>query len=84
MLRSLFQPTKDINYDFITSCYVVGSIVWLILYLSHVAQVEALEGYFWIFLPFVPCLIWSLGVRAQWKAELASTSSETSKVDKKD
>uniref|UniRef100_A0A7S1ZN45 Uncharacterized protein n=1 Tax=Ditylum brightwellii TaxID=49249 RepID=A0A7S1ZN45_9STRA len=31
---------------------------------------ESLEGIYLIFIPFIPCLLWSLIVRAKWKGQL--------------
>eukprot|EP00565_Helicotheca_tamesis_P001635 CAMPEP_0185739346 /NCGR_PEP_ID=MMETSP1171-20130828/35233_1 /TAXON_ID=374046 /ORGANISM="Helicotheca tamensis, Strain CCMP826" /LENGTH=128 /DNA_ID=CAMNT_0028410881 /DNA_START=93 /DNA_END=479 /DNA_ORIENTATION=+ len=99
---SFFEPSPDVNYDFVSGSYLLGSVLALVMYLvqrflfdkigdgdndketnsdvdggdesssleTTKELAESLEGIYLIFIPFIPCLLWSLIVRQKWKQQL--------------
>ena len=91
----LTDPVPEINYDFVSGMYGIGSLICVLLYIfQHTFQeqknitndpaikseikdssvsetmvelVSALTGVYLVFLPFFPCLLWSLLIRSKWK-----------------
>ena len=61
----LFEPTLGVNYDFVVRAYVVCTFLAAALFGAwHFFQV--CEGYYLVFVPFVPCLAWGLWMRRKW------------------
>jgi len=66
---------SQINYNFVAGMYFFASVLFLILaVLDKVIMVHQVEGFYIIFSPFLPCLLWSLVVRSKWlKQEKSKT-----------
>jgi hypothetical protein len=107
------RPRDGINYDFVSTLYLIGSALALSFYLLETKVLAPLlvendvhattniesgtdgndgedgnawkefangmQGMYFIFLPFAPCLLWSLVVRYFWMKETENISH-----DKKD
>jgi hypothetical protein len=99
------RPRDGINYDFVSTLYLIGSALALSFYLLETKILAPLlvenvvdattnnesdstsvhefangmQGMYFIFLPFAPCLLWSLVVRYFWMKETKKISH-----DKKD
>lgn len=92
MMKSIFKPKPDINYNVIALLYGIGSVLSLFFlclekYLGSERMkdyelvkenIEYIEGIYVIFCPFIPCLFWSLIVRAK---AMNGVVSEKSKSD---
>ena len=64
----IFRPSDGINYDFVVNVYAAASVVFAALaVLDRFMKVPQVEGYWIIFSPFLPCLLWALVVRARWR-----------------
>ncbi len=74
-------PHKDINYNFIFYSYFVLGLVCLALYgIDKTANIEQLKGYYIIFTPFPPLLIWAYWMKSkatEMKAAVADTDKKT-------
>ena len=69
---SILSPSKDINYNFVAGMYALATLILvLLLVLDKVLQVTQVAGFYIIFAPFAPCLLWSLFVRSRWLADKA-------------
>lgn len=63
----LVEPTLGVNYDFVVRAYAICSFLSVVLFVVwHFFQ--ACEGYYLVFLPFMPCLAWGLWMRRKWVA----------------
>lgn len=61
------DPSPGINYDFVTSAYLVASLLCLALFVAGpVMGVDSVKGWYITLLPFPPSLLWSLVVRSRW------------------
>jgi hypothetical protein len=57
----LYTPNKDISYAFILYAYLAATVTFaVLLVLDLVAHIEAVKGYYIIFTPFIPCLVWAV------------------------
>ena len=81
--KYLLSPASNINYDFVASIYTFFSLLGIILYVLETqlfvyysAETEnetmkelaqSTKGLYMIFVPFIPCLFWSLVIRHKWK-----------------
>tara|TARA_B100000674_G_C37528413_1_gene772644 strand:+ start:136 stop:354 length:219 start_codon:yes stop_codon:yes gene_type:complete len=57
----------DVNYDIIFFVQLFGVFVCALLYWLQEYYSESFEGYFVIFLPFVPAVLRQYFVRERWK-----------------
>ena len=74
---SLFKPSEGINYNFVVYTYAAASIIGAgLLGLDKVAGLPQVEGYWIIFSPFLPCLLWSLVVRQRWLKERKASKAD--------
>mmetsp|Transcript_16238 Transcript_16238/g.61868 ORF Transcript_16238/g.61868 Transcript_16238/m.61868 type:complete len:82 (+) Transcript_16238:291-536(+) len=81
MLSFLYKPQEDINYDFVAGAYLFASLVAVALYsMENFFDVKQVEGFYLIFAPFLPCLVWGLVMRSVWHAE----RRQKAKADKAD
>lgn len=65
----MFEPAEGINYNFILGMYLFFlSLGSLFLALEFAFKVEAVQGFYLIFAPFVPALLWCFVVRQRWLA----------------
>ena len=75
----LLTPSDDINYNFVAGAYFFASLLCGALYLGQRLGPEKdnpVEGFWIIFAPFVPCLVWALLIRAKWLAKLGAVEKE--------
>jgi len=73
----LFRPAEGINYDFVVNMYAAASVVFATLaVLDRFMKVPQVEGYWIIFSPFLPCLLWALVVRSRWRTLSKHKKSE--------
>ncbi|CAM9487035.1 unnamed protein product [Discosporangium mesarthrocarpum] len=80
MLGFFTQPSPDINYNAVVGAYLVCCTLLPLFYVLdkvRVYNVEAIEGTWIVFSPFVPCLLWALVVRAKWIAGRKSNEGKT-------
>jgi hypothetical protein len=73
----LLSPSKDINYNFVVGVYLAASVLCVLFYLGEVLGPEKdnpVQGWWIIFSPFLPCLLWATALRSQW---LAAEKAET-------
>jgi len=87
----LIEPSPNINYDFVSGMYAIGSLLCFLLYIFQITfevqkddtgdvesstasvseaiseLVTSLSGVYLIFVPFFPCLLWSLIIRSKWQ-----------------
>lgn len=69
MLEFLYTPQEDINYNFIASLYAVGTLLAIIFaVLDVIYELEEIKGFWIIFCPFAPALLWSIVMRHRWNA----------------
>mmetsp|Transcript_29581 Transcript_29581/g.50964 ORF Transcript_29581/g.50964 Transcript_29581/m.50964 type:complete len:85 (-) Transcript_29581:2-256(-) len=74
MIGRIFTPSEGINYNFVTGMYAIATFILVVLViLDKVVQVSQVSGFYIIFMPFAPCLLWSCIVRARWLAERNAT-----------
>lgn len=59
MFDILWKPQPDINYNFIASAFGVALVIGIALYILDVVYaVESVHGYWIVFVPYAPCLLW--------------------------
>ncbi|CAK5145438.1 unnamed protein product [Aphanomyces euteiches] len=75
---NIFEPAETINYNFVSGAYAACSLIFVILLIAH-QYTDQVEGFYIVFAPFVPCLLWSLVVRKNWLAKQAEAVKETKK-----
>ena len=79
---NIFKPSPSINYNFISSIYAAFALLGITLYSletyvfaphkdsdEHETMKElagSTEGLYLIFIPFIPCFLWSLVVRKEY------------------
>ena len=77
MLSFLTTPADGINYNFVTGTYAAAVAVFgVLLGLDKMAKVPQVEGFWIIFLPFIPCLAWSLIIRGRWLQQQKLSKSD--------
>jgi Na+/proline symporter len=77
MLEFLYQPIPDISYDFVVGVYLFASIIGLILFgLERAFSLDQLKGFWIIFFPFIPCLLWALAMRQIVKSNQSKQKSK--------
>jgi hypothetical protein len=64
MLEFLYKPQEGISYDFIFYCYSLSCVICAILFAFDFYKVEVVKGFYVVFLPFIPCWIWSLVMKS--------------------
>lgn len=71
----VFEPMSGINYDFVLGMYAFFLAIGAVLAaLSLGLKVEALDGFYLIFAPFLPATLWCFVVRRNWRQQ--KTKSE--------
>ncbi|OQR95544.1 hypothetical protein THRCLA_22119 [Thraustotheca clavata] len=73
-----FEPAETINYNFVAGMYGLFTLLFGVLYVLH-SITEAVEGFYIVFSPFLPCFLWSLVVRHNWIKKEAAIEKETKK-----
>lgn len=76
MTTWLSEPLEGINYDFICGCYAFASVLCIILGGFH-HFMDMGKGYFLIFAPFLPALLWSLRLRSKWLLKQQAVKEKT-------
>lgn len=79
-MGGIFAPSESINYNFVAGVYGFFSALCLLLLALHFHS-PAVEGFFVTLLPFLPCFVWSLVVRAKWLAQQQKTAADTTTAD---
>lgn len=71
MLKWLTTPQAHLHYPFILYMYLGASVICAILAtLDLVLQIETAKGFWIIFAPFLPCLIWAFFMNRKAKQQL--------------
>ncbi len=84
MLRFLYVPQAETNYAFILYSYLVATAIFLVLIgLDIYAKVEAVKGYWIVFAPFCPCLIWAYVMRSRATQPIVHGTENSSTENKK-
>ena len=84
MFEIFYKPQENISYDFILLSYLLCTSLFLMLLLLDLGlKVEAVKGFWIIFAPFVPCLLWAYYMRQASKKN-KSKSSKQAKMKKDD
>ena len=94
-LKSLITPNPEINYTVITLMYTICFLLGLFFYVlekwllntekGHWSRdnLDQVEGVYIIFMPFFPCVFWSLGMKYLSKKSALGSEGGKSKDDKK-
>lgn len=65
MLEFLYKPQDDIQYDFILYAYILATILGVVMAVLDIAfDVEIVHGFWIIFAPFLPAVLWALVMRS--------------------
>eukprot|EP01041_Mallomonas_annulata_P008143 gene8143-16736_t len=68
MLEFLYKPVPDISYDFVAAVYFVASIICGVLLALEIGfAIDQVKGFWIVFCPFIPSLLWALYMRHQSK-----------------
>lgn len=80
---SLFvRPQEDINYNFILGAYAVATAIGVLFFvLEKHFEVSQVEGFYLVFAPFAPCLLWSVYMRSRWLRERGAEDGTKKKED---
>ena len=78
----------DVNYKWILIIYTIASIAACVLYFLETADTKPefipdLDGFYIVFAPYIPCLIWTFFTSLSHRQEPGSTSTSTND-EKKD
>lgn len=66
MLEFLYRTQDNISYSFILISYAICSAICILLIgLEYGARLEAVQGYWVVFSPFLPCLLWAAAMKSQ-------------------
>jgi hypothetical protein len=66
MLELLYKPQNDISYSFILYCYLICSALCLVLLgFEYTSYSSAVHGYWIVFAPFLPCVVWAFLMKRQ-------------------
>eukprot|EP00752_Nemacystus_decipiens_P014819 g13193.t1 len=69
---------RGINYNFVVGGYLACSVIFgVLLCLDKQFHVEAVEGSWVVFAPFLPCLWWALAMRSKWLSTTGSGGDDT-------
>ena len=63
----LVEPTRGVNYDFVVVAYAIACLICIILYAVWHVRGEC-EGWWLVFAPFAPALLWGVAIRRRWRA----------------
>ena len=79
MLEFLWKPQTDINYNFIAISFAIAFVIGLVLYvLDIIYAIEAVHGYWIVFVPYAPCLLWVGFMKMQEKKVSTETKEKKS------
>mmetsp|Transcript_21854 Transcript_21854/g.28319 ORF Transcript_21854/g.28319 Transcript_21854/m.28319 type:complete len:80 (-) Transcript_21854:1431-1670(-) len=74
----IFTPSESINYNFIAGMYLFFLGLGLLFFiLEFIAKVNAVQGFYLIFCPFLPASLWCVIVRRKWL--LAASAEDKAK-----
>ena len=66
MLEFLYRPQESISYSFILGSYLLCSALCLLLLaLEYGAQLDSVKGFWVVFAPFLPCVLWAAAMKRQ-------------------
>ena len=66
MLEFVYRPQESISYTFILISYVICSVLCLLLLgLEYGVHVDSVKGYWVVFAPFLPCVVWAAAMKSQ-------------------
>ena len=64
MIAWLLKPQAGVNYNYICLLQLVGVIICFILICTQfILEIETTKGWFIIFSPFIPTLLWTYSVK---------------------
>ena len=78
------EPVAGVNYDIIFNLQLVGLCACIFLLgLQFGAHYDAVKGWWIVFAPFAPTLLWTRAVRQNWHAAKAANAAavKAAKVD---
>ncbi len=82
MLDFLTTPHKDINYNFIFYSYLVLALLCGVLFgVEKSLDIEQLRGYYVIFTPFPPLLLWAIWMKSKSSANNISSAEIEKKTN---
>lgn len=61
----ILTPTPEINYNFVAGVYAFFAVICILLYIASL-YTKAVEGFYIVLAPFIPCFLWSMVVRQRW------------------
>ena len=71
----LLEPVETINYNFVAGVYGIFTCIFA-LFVVLQQYTEAVDGFYIVMAPFVPCFLWSLIVRQKWLTQQQQTVIE--------
>jgi hypothetical protein len=63
MFEFLYKAQEGINYDFIYYAYSFSVLICIILLVLESFKIDAVQGYWIVFAPFLPCWFWAFSIR---------------------
>ena len=76
----ILKPNPDLNYNFLTTIYGIGLLIGIVIHVLEKGEfhqnVKFPVGSYIIFMPFAPCLFWSIIVRNRWLLHLPVQSNK--------
>lgn len=64
MLELLYQPQPSVSYSFILISYAICcSICVALLVMEFALHIDAIKGFWIVFAPFVPCVVWAFAMK---------------------
>jgi hypothetical protein len=71
----LLTPSETINYNFVAGVYGAFAVLSIVLLVAQ-RFTSAVDGFYIVFAPFLPCFLWSLLVRQRWLAVRSADKSD--------
>lgn len=65
---ALLTPSPTINYNFVAGVYGFFAFLSIVLFITQ-RFTSAVDGFYIVVAPFIPCFVWSLLVRQRWLAD---------------
>ncbi|TMW63769.1 hypothetical protein Poli38472_002710 [Pythium oligandrum] len=78
----LLTPSPSINYNFVAGVYAFCAVLSVFLWVLQ-QYTDAVEGFYIVLAPFIPCFVWSWLVRQRWLQERHEAGKEQAKTESK-
>ncbi|ETV84589.1 hypothetical protein H257_03755 [Aphanomyces astaci] len=79
-MGNILSPVDTINYNFVAGVYGLCTVLFVLLLVIQ-RYTDSVEGFYIVFAPFLPCLLWSLVVRRNWLAKEAALLNDPKKTE---